>query len=57
MSKISVIIPTFNRAQFLKKSIDSVINQTYKNFEIIIIDDGSTDGTKNIINSYGSSIK
>ena len=46
---ISVIIPTYNRAHLIKKSVESVLNQTYKNLELIIVDDGSTDNTKEII--------
>ena len=45
----SIIIPTYNRSGFIKDSISSLINQTFKNFEIIIIDDGSTDETRTII--------
>lgn len=45
---ISVIIPTHNRLPFLKRAVDSVINQTFKNIEIIIVDDGSTDGTEKL---------
>jgi glycosyltransferase involved in cell wall biosynthesis len=48
---ISVIIPTYNRAHLIKRSAKSVLNQTYKNLELIIIDDGSTDNTKEVINS------
>lgn len=46
---ISVIIPTFNRAHLLKRCITSIINQTYKDIEIIIVDDASTDNTSDII--------
>ena len=42
---VSVIIPTFNRKEFCKKAVDSVINQTYKNYELIVVDDCSSDGT------------
>ncbi len=42
---ISVIVPTFNRANLLKETMDSVRNQTFRNFEIIVVNDGSTDGT------------
>jgi glycosyltransferase involved in cell wall biosynthesis len=48
---ISVIIPTYNRAHLIKRSIESVLNQSYKNLELIIVDDGSTDNTKDVIDS------
>ena len=49
---ISVIINVFNGEKYIKKCLDSVINQTYKNLEILIINDGSTDNTLNICESY-----
>lgn len=52
MIKISVIIPVFNLAKIIKRTLDSVFNQSYKNFEIIIIDDESTDNSINVINEY-----
>lgn len=49
---VSVIIPTYNNAKYLKESLDSVFNQTYKTLEVIVIDDCSTDNTKEILNKY-----
>ena len=49
---ISIILPTFNHAKFLKKAIESVISQSYINWELIIIDNNSTDETFDIVNSY-----
>ena len=50
--KISVIMPVYNSEKYLVQSIDSILKQTYKDFEFIIIDDGSTDNSLSIINSY-----
>jgi len=49
---VSVIIPTYNRSEMLIRSIESVLYQTYKDFELIIVSDGSTDGTDKIVASY-----
>ena len=57
MPKISVIIPTYNRADYIKETIDSVLNQTYKDIEVIVVDDGSTDETLKRLESYGNRIK
>jgi glycosyltransferase involved in cell wall biosynthesis len=51
MIKFSVIIPTYNRASFIKKTIASVLNQSYSNFELLVVDDGSSDNTKEIVES------
>ncbi len=50
--KVSIIIPSFNREKLLKRAIDSVLKQTSPNWELLIIDDGSTDGTKKMVSSY-----
>jgi glycosyltransferase involved in cell wall biosynthesis len=47
--KVNICIPTFNRKDYLKETLDSVFAQTYKDYEIIIVDDGSTDGTEEMI--------
>ena len=46
---ISIVIPSYNHEKYIGKCIDSVVNQTYKNWELIIIDDGSKDSSNSII--------
>lgn len=50
--KVSIVLPTYNGARYIRQSIDSCLTQTYKNIELIIVDDGSTDETPEIIKSY-----
>ena len=50
--KFSIIVPVYNVEKYIKKCINSILNQTYKNYEIIIINDGSTDKSKKILESY-----
>jgi len=52
MPKISVIVPVYNTEKYLQKCLDSLINQTLKDIEIIIINDGSTDSSGEIIEAY-----
>jgi len=50
--RVSIVMPTYNRASFLKRSINSVLGQTYQDWEMIIVDDGGTDRTCDVINDY-----
>lgn len=52
MSKISVIVPVFNVENYIAKCLDSLINQTLDNIEIIVVNDGSTDNSQKIISEY-----
>ena len=49
---VSVITPIYNSEKYISKTINSVINQSYKNLEIILVDDGSTDKTYEILKKY-----
>lgn len=55
--KVSVVIPVYNGQKYVRETIDSVINQTYKDIEIIVVNDGSTDYTLDILKSYEDRIK
>lgn len=50
--KVSVILPVYNAEKYIKKCIESILNQSYKNIEIIVVNDGSVDNSKNIIDEY-----
>ena len=52
MEKISVLVPIYNQEKYLRRCIESIINQTYTNLEIILIDDGSEDKSYEIIEEY-----
>jgi len=54
--KVSIIITTYNRARMIRSAIDSVLNQTYPNIELIVVNDGSTDSTRQTLEAYGSRI-
>lgn len=55
MPFFSIILPTYNRAHLLPKAIESVMTQVFEDWELVIVDDGSTDDTKELINSYSDS--
>ncbi len=57
MIKVSVIIPTYNRAEYITQAIDSVLAQTYTDYEIIVVDDGSADNTKDVLLPYMDRIR
>ncbi len=57
MPKVSIIVPVYNTEKYLKKCLDSLVKQTLKDIEILVINDGSKDNSKDIINSYAKKYK
>ena len=54
---VSIVIPVYNGSNYVREAIDSALSQTYKNIEIIVVNDGSTDDTDEICKSYGNKIR
>jgi len=52
MPRVSIIVPTYNRAKYLPDSIESILKQTYPDYEVILVDDGSTDNTEEISRQF-----
>ena len=55
--QVSVIIPTYNRAALVGEAIGSVLAQSWRGFELLVVDDGSTDDTREILTAFGAAIK
>lgn len=56
-TRFSLLVPSFNREGLLRETIESVLSQSHKNYELIVIDDGSTDGTWDMLQSYGTRLR
>jgi glycosyltransferase involved in cell wall biosynthesis len=57
MPRVSIIVPVFNCAGFLGRAIDTALSQTYTDYEVLVADDGSTDGTRDVVARYGSRVR
>jgi glycosyltransferase involved in cell wall biosynthesis len=57
MPHVSVIIPTYNRATYISRAIESILSQSYRDFEVIVVDDGSCDNTKQVVQAYGDRVR
>lgn len=56
MPAVSVVIATYNRANYLGATLDGILNQRFRDFEVIVVDDGSTDDTRQLVESYGGRV-
>jgi glycosyltransferase involved in cell wall biosynthesis len=54
---VSVVIPAYNQSAYLTTAVESVLSQTYKNFEVIIVDDGSTDDTPSVVDKFSEQVR
>ncbi|WKZ45141.1 MAG: glycosyltransferase [Anaerolineales bacterium] len=57
MKALSVIIPNFNNAKYLGRAIQSILDQTFTDYEIIVVDDGSTDNSRNVVDAFGNKVR
>src|SRR5438270_13886525 len=55
--QVSVILPVYNRQAWVERAVSSVLAQTYRSFELIVVDDGSTDATRRVLDRFGSAIR
>lgn len=57
MKKVSILMPSYNDALYIERTMDSVLKQKYENWELLICDDGSNDNTKEVVENYIKKIK
>ena len=56
MSKVSVIVPNYNHGRYLKQRVDSILDQSFQDFELILLDDASSDNSRDVLESYRSNV-
>ncbi len=56
MPRVSVVIPAFNAERYLRETLESVLAQTYRDFEVVVVDDGSSDGTAELVESFAQRV-